>query len=69
MVTQCCKCKKVRVRGAWHIPAAPLPGAVSHTYCPACFLETQVEFFSHSASRAGCAGAQRAARVLFAAYG
>jgi len=68
MVTQCCKCKKVRASNAWHTPAKPLIGPVSHTYCPVCFVETQIEFFSQNASRAGCTHASTAAHVLLAAH-
>lgn len=36
MCIQCCKCRKVVVKGEWKEPPPRLPALVSHTYCPTC---------------------------------
>ncbi len=50
MTVQCCKCKKIRVGDEWIEGEASDILAVSHTYCPACFLEARVEVSNAHAS-------------------
>lgn len=53
MTVQCCKCKRIRVNGRW-LPAASAAGcAVSHSYCPECLFEANVEMFNERASATG----------------
>lgn len=58
MTVQCCKCNRIRVRGRWLAVAInPRRISVSHTYCPRCHDECQIELFSDQASRCTTAGA------------
>jgi len=41
MTIQCCKCHKVKVADEWTQSAVAHHDAVSHTYCPVCFVEAQ----------------------------
>ena len=45
MTVQCCKCKKLRVKGEWIRPSTVPSDMVSHTYCPRCLEETRSEMF------------------------
>ena len=53
MTVQCCKCKRIRLAGDW-VPRTGAPeGPASHSYCPDCLLETNVEMFNERASDSG----------------
>ncbi len=57
MTIQCCKCKRVRLDNAWRRPSGALSGAITHSYCPVCLTEAQVEIFSARASEITCSAA------------
>lgn len=64
MTVQCCKCKRVRNGAAWVTAEPVLEGPVSHTYCPSCYLQSCLEFFSAEASRACGASAVALSQII-----
>jgi hypothetical protein len=44
-ITQCCKCKRIRINGNWlHKPAFLSPTIpCTHSYCPVCLEEALAE--------------------------
>ena len=43
MHVQCCVCGRVRSGERWASPRAPLPGSVSHGFCPECYRRAMAE--------------------------
>ena len=64
MTVQCCKCKRIRNGALWVAPDPAPEGPVSHTYCPSCYLESCLEFFSAEASRACSASAAALSQII-----
>ncbi|HNR31237.1 MAG TPA: hypothetical protein PKI11_10135 [Candidatus Hydrogenedentes bacterium] len=40
MTVQCCVCKKTKVNGEWRLAPPVRDARISHTYCPACLVES-----------------------------
>ena len=69
MTVQCCKCNRIQVGEDWIDRLEPPEGPVSHTYCPICYLEARIEFFTAEASQMAFARAAFVGEVLRGAVG
>ena len=58
MIAQCCKCHAIRTQGHWCDLGLTAPIRVSHTYCPKCMVEVdlQIEQFKRRRDRLAADG-------------
>ena len=49
MITQCCQCKRYRIEDRWVTRNGNFPdrGQISHSYCPQCAKQLNVEIMNY----------------------